>query len=465
MSAAIVSANTGSISNAAQIKSRSSLFATAVQANTRSSAQSSTKASTDVAATQSIDFQSSGATDNRYLKSSSSSFQTTAPSTSAYTAPLDLTSNLASTNTQQSFAFSPSESNRQPQAFVGSDPSSYSLKSGPLNVAGVVNRSQTPLLATGALAETSTSTHASTITSNGDISREQQPVANIFNQPSASPAAATDDTAPVSDGQKATADPQLSNGQDDKAAEQVEQQVAKKQQQIAQAETKQIDQLAQRDTEVKTHEQAHAAVGGSLAQSPSYQYEKGPDGRRYAVEGEVSIDVSTVSGDAQATLTKMQKVYAAAMAPVQPSMADIRVAAQALQNMNEANKELIQHRQQNVSSTQKSQHTSLADNIVNSMDNDQQFTSTMDSNNIITPNSRTLTVEGFSGDEANMNLLSAERGANTVSNANILSDTISNITDSKNTTVAEGNSTRQIETPLSSPERYQQQHQAIEIYV
>lgn len=118
--------------------------------------------------------------------------------------------------------------------------------------------------------------------------------------------------------------------------------------QAAQIEAAEVTKLSKRDAEVKSHEQAHAAVGGSYAQSPSFSYEKGPDGRRYAVDGEVQIDVSVVNGDAQATLNKMMKVYAAAMAPVQPSMADIRVAADALQKMNAAREELAIERQQGV---------------------------------------------------------------------------------------------------------------------
>jgi hypothetical protein len=50
---------------------------------------------------------------------------------------------------------------------------------------------------------------------------------------------------------------------------------------------------------------------------------------QYAVGGEVKIDVSPVSGDPDATIRKMQTVIAAAMAPANPSSADIATAAQA----------------------------------------------------------------------------------------------------------------------------------------
>ena len=90
-----------------------------------------------------------------------------------------------------------------------------------------------------------------------------------------------------------------------------------------------VEQLRERDTEVRTHEQAHAARGGSHAGAPQYEFETGPDGRRYAVEGSVSIDTGEVRGDPEATVRKMAVVRAAANAPAEPSGQDRAVAAQA----------------------------------------------------------------------------------------------------------------------------------------
>lgn len=109
-----------------------------------------------------------------------------------------------------------------------------------------------------------------------------------------------------------------------------------------------LAELAKRDAEVKAHEQAHSSVGGNLAQSPQFSYEQGSDGKRYAVDGEVSIDISVVQGDPLATINKMRQVYAAAMAPANPSMADIRVAADAIRKMNQAQSELAEKRQSEV---------------------------------------------------------------------------------------------------------------------
>lgn len=102
----------------------------------------------------------------------------------------------------------------------------------------------------------------------------------------------------------------------------------------------QIKELKARDTEVRTHEQAHVAVGGQYAGSPSYDYQRGPDGANYAVGGEVPIDVGVINGDPQATIDKMQTVRAAALAPAEPSSADRAIAADATQKIAAAQAEL-----------------------------------------------------------------------------------------------------------------------------
>jgi len=102
-----------------------------------------------------------------------------------------------------------------------------------------------------------------------------------------------------------------------------------------------ISNLKNRDQEVRSHESAHASVGGAFTGPPSFTYEKGPDGKRYAVGGEVSIDLSLVDGDPRATIAKMQKVHAAALAPVHPSIQDTRVASTATQLILQAQSELL----------------------------------------------------------------------------------------------------------------------------
>ena len=108
---------------------------------------------------------------------------------------------------------------------------------------------------------------------------------------------------------------------------------------LSDEEQDKVEALKNRDTEVRVHEQAHAAVGGQYAGSPSYEYETGPDGQRYAVGGEVPIDVGT-ENTPEETIQKMQVVRAAALAPAQPSSQDLKVAAQASQQEQQARVEL-----------------------------------------------------------------------------------------------------------------------------
>jgi len=113
-----------------------------------------------------------------------------------------------------------------------------------------------------------------------------------------------------------------------------------KQKQTEQVELEQVKELKSRDTEVRQHENAHAAVGGQYAGSPSYEYQRGPDGANYAVGGEVPIDISVIPNDPQATINKMQQVQAAALAPAEPSSADRAIAADATQKISAAQAEL-----------------------------------------------------------------------------------------------------------------------------
>lgn len=93
-----------------------------------------------------------------------------------------------------------------------------------------------------------------------------------------------------------------------------------------------IADMKARDAEVRAHEAAHVAAGGAHVQGgASYTFDTGPDGKQYAVGGEVGIDTSPVAGDPQATADKARTVRAAALAPASPSGADRAIAAQASQ--------------------------------------------------------------------------------------------------------------------------------------
>lgn len=107
------------------------------------------------------------------------------------------------------------------------------------------------------------------------------------------------------------------------------------------SEQREIQQLKNRDREVKAHELAHLSVGGRYVTSAAkFSYEKGSDGQLYAVAGEVSINTSEFPGDPRATLLKAQVIARAALAPANPSAQDRNVAAQATSMILQARVEL-----------------------------------------------------------------------------------------------------------------------------
>ncbi len=99
-----------------------------------------------------------------------------------------------------------------------------------------------------------------------------------------------------------------------------------------------------RDGEVRAHERAHKAAGGAYAGAVSLTYARGPDGKRYAVAGEVPIDAAPVDGDPRATIAKLTQVKRAALAPASPSGPDRAIAASATAAILEAQSQLAAQR-------------------------------------------------------------------------------------------------------------------------
>jgi hypothetical protein len=102
-----------------------------------------------------------------------------------------------------------------------------------------------------------------------------------------------------------------------------------------------IQRLKQTDQDVRTHEQQHiSAAGGYVKSGPVYNYTTGPDGKRYAVGGRVSLDMTPVPNNPEATIRKAQIIKKAALAPADPSGADRAVAATATRMEMKAREEL-----------------------------------------------------------------------------------------------------------------------------
>jgi hypothetical protein len=124
-------------------------------------------------------------------------------------------------------------------------------------------------------------------------------------------------------------------------------------------EVQQLQELKLRDAEVRAHEQAHLSVAGQYARGgASFTYQKGPDGTAYAVGGEVGIDMSK-EHTPEATISKMQTIKRAALAPAAPSAADRSIASRAGIMESQARQELMLQRQEEILHT--SNQVSLSD--------------------------------------------------------------------------------------------------------
>jgi len=131
---------------------------------------------------------------------------------------------------------------------------------------------------------------------------------------------------------------------------------------LTDAEAARLTELRSADREVRAHELAHQAAGGGLARGMSLSYVTGPDGRRYAVAGEVSIDSSTAATP-EATIAKMQQVRAAALAPANPSPQDRAIAARATMSIVEASMKLVMEQRQAAEEVRNKPTTSAATGI------------------------------------------------------------------------------------------------------
>jgi len=117
---------------------------------------------------------------------------------------------------------------------------------------------------------------------------------------------------------------------------------------LSSADRRRIEEMKATDREVRAHEAAHMAAGGSLVTSgASFGYETGPDGQKYAVSGEVGIDTSK-GRTPQETLVRAEQIRAAALAPADPSSQDRSVAAAASQMAAEARAEIARENMEKV---------------------------------------------------------------------------------------------------------------------
>lgn len=117
-----------------------------------------------------------------------------------------------------------------------------------------------------------------------------------------------------------------------------------------------VAKLKARDAEVRTHEQAHmSAAAGISVSAPSYDYQMGPDGKKYAVGGEVSVSFEQ-GNDPEENIRKAEIMKSAALAPAQPSGQDRAAAQDADKIIAEQEKKLADQKKEDTAETDKSQN-------------------------------------------------------------------------------------------------------------
>jgi alpha-galactosidase/6-phospho-beta-glucosidase family protein len=110
---------------------------------------------------------------------------------------------------------------------------------------------------------------------------------------------------------------------------------------LTEEEKKEVERLKALDRQVRAHEQAHLAAAGNLATSGTkFEYKTGPDGKQYAVAGEVEISMRE-GKNPEETIRIAEQVQRAALAPADPSPQDRRVAADAANKAMQARMELL----------------------------------------------------------------------------------------------------------------------------
>ncbi len=126
---------------------------------------------------------------------------------------------------------------------------------------------------------------------------------------------------------------------------------------LTRGEEMQISKLKARDAEVRAHEAAHLAVAGSLAAGgASYTYQQGPDGKMYAIGGEVPINLSKGATPEQ-TAANMRKVRAAALAPSNPSGQDLKIASTAAMLEMKARMEIAEEKREELDGDKKDKNS------------------------------------------------------------------------------------------------------------
>ncbi|MCW8827120.1 MAG: putative metalloprotease CJM1_0395 family protein [Gammaproteobacteria bacterium] len=157
---------------------------------------------------------------------------------------------------------------------------------------------------------------------------------------------------PKPDDEVAKADPETRDAKESASKEERTDKPQSPSTALSPQEQRHVSTLQEIDRRVRAHEQAHLNAAQGLAISrANFAYEVGPDKKRYAIAGEVTIDTSKES-EPEKTINKGYQIIRTALAPADPSPQDRSVANNAQMMIQEAQAELIRESyEQNRSTT------------------------------------------------------------------------------------------------------------------
>lgn len=114
---------------------------------------------------------------------------------------------------------------------------------------------------------------------------------------------------------------------------------------LTSAEQRQVRELVQIDRTVRAHEQAHLSAGrGVVTSGANFTYTYGPDGKQYAIAGEVGIDTAP-ERKPEENIDKGIRIQEAALAPRDPSPQDYQVAAVGSRLEGQGRSDLVREQQ------------------------------------------------------------------------------------------------------------------------
>lgn len=98
---------------------------------------------------------------------------------------------------------------------------------------------------------------------------------------------------------------------------------------LSDEELRVLEELKLRDSAVREEEESHARMLGRHAGAIRYEYQIGPDGKPYVINGSVEVDPKFTSTKAEDIRKVLQRIRRAAVAVSNPSQADLNIAASA----------------------------------------------------------------------------------------------------------------------------------------